>query len=140
MGADPDTIHRLFSDVTRTRSWSPEVAECRWLDGGTEATVGARFAATNRRRWLTWTNRPIVAAADPGRRSATERTEHGGGTLRWTYTLTPAGTAAAPTVDASTRAAEGAGTTLGTADTMRRVLPVDQLRWVTFGHLEADEC
>ena len=90
MAADPVAVYALVSDVTRTPSWSPEVVECRWLDGATAATVGARFAAKNRRRWLTWTNRPVVEAAEPGRRFAVRRTEHGGGTLRWTYTLTAA--------------------------------------------------
>lgn len=28
----------------------------------------------------------------------------------------------------------------GIADAFARVLPVDQLRWLTFGHVEADEC
>jgi hypothetical protein len=38
---------------------------------------------------MNWTNRPVVVAADPGRRFAIERTERGGGTMRWTYDLTP---------------------------------------------------
>src|SRR5258708_16090327 len=26
------------------------------------------------------------------------------------------------------------------SDAVRRLIPVDQLRWITFGHVEADEC
>ena len=89
MSADPETVYGFVSDVTRTPSWSPEVVACRWLDGATGAVVGARFAATNRRRWLTWTNQPVVVAVEPGREFAVDRTERGGGTMRWTYTLTP---------------------------------------------------
>lgn len=106
MTADPDTIYALVSDVTRTPSWSPEVVECRWLNGATHAMVGARFASTNRRKWFTWTNRPIVTEAEPGHRFTIERTEHGGGTMRWTYTLSPANPQP-NTVSAIPRSGEG---------------------------------
>lgn len=89
--ADAATVYDLVSDVTRTPEWSPEVIACRWLDGATSATVGARFTAKNRRRWFTWSNRPVVTVADRGSEFAITRTEHGGGTLRWSYRLEPEG-------------------------------------------------
>jgi hypothetical protein len=87
--ADPATVYDLVSDVTRTPEWSPEVIACGWLDGATSAMMGARFTAKNRRRWFTWSNRPVVAVADRGREFAITRTEHGGGTIRWSYRLEP---------------------------------------------------
>jgi hypothetical protein len=84
-------VYGLVSDVARTPQWSPEVVACRWLDGATGPVVGARFAARNRRRWFTWTNRPVVDVADPGREFAFTRTEPGGGSVRWRYRLEPAG-------------------------------------------------
>jgi hypothetical protein len=67
------------------------VVACTWLDGATGPTVGARFAARNRRRWFAWTNRPVVDVADPGREFAFTRTEPGGGSIRWGHRLEPEG-------------------------------------------------
>jgi len=90
IAADADSLYDLVSDVTRTPQWSPEVIASSWLDGATGATVGARFTARNRRRWLTWSNRPVVEVADRGREFAFTRTERGGGSIRWSYRLEPA--------------------------------------------------
>jgi len=87
--ADASVLYDLVSDVTRTPEWSPEVISCAWLDGADRATVGARFAARNRRRWLTWSNRPVVETADPGRQFAITRAEPVGGTIRWSYRFVP---------------------------------------------------
>ena len=97
VATDPGRVYALVSDVTRTPQWSPEVIECRWLDGAAGAVAGARFVARNRRRWLTWSNKPVVEVAEPAVEFAISRTEHGGGTIRWAYHLTPerAGTAVA---------------------------------------------
>jgi hypothetical protein len=85
----PATVFAVVSDVTRTPQWSPQVVDCSWLDGATEAAVGARFAARNRNRWFRWTNVPLVTTVDPGRTFAFSRTEHGGGTMEWSYRLAP---------------------------------------------------
>ena len=89
--ADPQRVYDLVSDVTRTPEWSPEVIECRWLDGATHAIAGARFRSRNRRRWFTWSNTPVVDIADRGREFAITRTEPGGGSIRWAYLLQPSG-------------------------------------------------
>lgn len=88
--ADPGLLYDLVSDVPRTPDWSPEVISCAWLDGSTGATVGARFVARNKRRWLVWPNTPVVVATDPGKEFAFTRTERGGGTIRWHYRFTAA--------------------------------------------------
>jgi hypothetical protein len=90
--ANAERLYDLVSDVPRTPQWSPEVISCTWLDGATGPAVGARFLARNKRRWLTWTNKPVVQTAERGREFAFTRTEHGGGTIRWYYRFTPAGT------------------------------------------------
>jgi hypothetical protein len=87
--ADPNLLYGLVSDITRTPEWSPEVVSGAWLDGATGPAVGARFTARNKRRWLSWSNKPVVETADPGRQFAVTRTEHGGGTIRWSYLLEP---------------------------------------------------
>ena len=91
VAAAPEAVYDVLADVTRTPEWSPEVVGCTWLDGATGPAVGVRFAARNRRRWFTWTNRPVVDAADPGREFAFLRTEPGGGSIRWRHLLRPDG-------------------------------------------------
>ncbi len=56
VAAPPETVYDLVADLTRMGEWSPETTEVRWLDGATQAKVGARFRGTNRngfRRWST---------------------------------------------------------------------------------------
>jgi hypothetical protein len=85
--ADPRAVFTLVSDVTRTPQWSPQVVSCAWLDGVTQATVGARFAARNQNRWFRWTNTPVVTAFEPVQTFAFSRTEPAGGTIEWSYRL-----------------------------------------------------
>lgn len=87
--ATPGLLYDLVADVPRTPEWSPEVISCRWLDGAAGAVPGARFRARNRRRWFTWSNKPVVETAERGREFAFTRTEPGGGTIRWFYRFEP---------------------------------------------------
>jgi hypothetical protein len=97
--ARPEHVYALLADVTRTPEFSPEVCSCRWLDGATEAAVGARFEAVNAAAtgW-TWRNRPVVRVADPGWEFTFARTEPMAGTVVWRYRLEP--------VDGRTRVVE----------------------------------
>jgi len=70
VSAPPETLYELVSDVTRMGEWSPETVRCRWLDGATGPTVGARFKGTNRRAFMRWSTKPRVVAAEPGREFA----------------------------------------------------------------------
>ena len=88
--ASPELLYDLVSDVPRTPEWSPEVASCRWLGDQASAVPGARFSARNRRRWFSWSNKPVVETAERGREFAITRTEPGGGTIRWFYRFRPA--------------------------------------------------
>jgi Polyketide cyclase / dehydrase and lipid transport len=90
IGAAPEWLYDLVSDVPRTPEWSPEVIACRWLDGVSGAAPGARFSARNKKRWFAWSNRPVVETAERGREFAITRTEPGGGTIRWYYRFEPA--------------------------------------------------
>ncbi len=67
VNAPPEKLYELVSDVTRMGEWSPETVRCRWLDGATGPTVGARFKGTNRRGFLRWSTTPRVVAAEPSR-------------------------------------------------------------------------
>jgi hypothetical protein len=81
VAADADALYALVSDVPRMPEWSPEVTACSWIGGSSGPTVRARFLAKNKRRWLTWSNKPLVTVAEPGRAFAVSRTEPGGGTI-----------------------------------------------------------
>ena len=92
MGATPDELYAIVSDVTRTPQFSPEIVECTWLDGATGPAVGARFKARNKMpNRPAFSNKPVVTIADPGREFAFARTEPLGGTVEWTYRFEPKG-------------------------------------------------
>jgi hypothetical protein len=89
IGTTPELLYALVSDIRRTPEWSPEVVSCRWVGAADGPVPGARFSARNKKRWLTWSNRPVVETADRGREFAFTRTEPGGGTIRWFFRLEP---------------------------------------------------
>jgi uncharacterized protein YndB with AHSA1/START domain len=92
MAAPPEEIYALISDVTRMKEFSPEVVECKWLDGATGPAVGARFAARNKfSKGPAIGNKCKVTAVEPGRRFSWTRTEPFGGTIEWTYEFRPHG-------------------------------------------------
>jgi uncharacterized protein YndB with AHSA1/START domain len=79
--APPEAVYAVVSDVRRMGEWSPETIKCDWLDGATGPAVGARFKGANKRGFVTWTTKPTVVVADPGREFAFEV----GTDTRWTY-------------------------------------------------------
>jgi Polyketide cyclase / dehydrase and lipid transport len=88
--ASRERVYELASDVTRMGEWSPETYSCTWLDGATEAAVGARFKGNNRRGLLRWSNTPEVIAADRGREFAFRRVVLGN-EVDWRYRMLPEG-------------------------------------------------
>lgn len=60
-------IWAVVSDVTRVGAWSGECRGCRWADGFTAPTTGARFRGNNRRSWLRWTRLNEMIVADEPR-------------------------------------------------------------------------
>jgi hypothetical protein len=118
MRAAPDIIYALIADVTRTPEFSPEIVECRWIDGATGPVVGARFKGRNKMpNRPTFSNKPIVTVADLGHTFAFERSEPFGGTVEWRYDLTP----------------EGDGTTVTESYTVTK--PVARFGWFIIGTL-----
>lgn len=92
IAAPAATLYPLVADVTRTPEFSPEIVECRWLDGATGPVVGARFKARNKMpNRPTFSNKPVVTVVDPDTAFAFARTEPFGGTVEWRYDFTPDG-------------------------------------------------
>jgi len=120
MRAEPDIIYALVSDVTRTSEFSPEIVECRWLDGATGPVVGARFKGRNKMpNRPAFSNKPVVTIVDPQRTFAFSRTEPFGGTVEWRYELAP----------------DGEGTIVTESYTVTK--PVSRFGWFIIGTLFA---
>lgn len=65
IGASPQSIWDVVSDVTRVGEWSGECRGCTWVGGARTATPGARFRGHNRRGGLRWTRLNEVVRAEP---------------------------------------------------------------------------
>jgi hypothetical protein len=88
IGATPERIYDIVTDVTNMGRLSPECTGGRWLAGATGPVVGARFKGTNKRGIARWSTTNEVVAADPGREFAFETQQSG---TRWSYRLEPDG-------------------------------------------------
>lgn len=88
--ATPEALYDIVADITRTPELTDDIASCEWLDGATEAVVGARFRAVNHLgRGPDWKNSPVITAADHGQEIAWARTEPFAGTVEWRYRFEP---------------------------------------------------
>ena len=88
LDAPPDVVYGIVSDVKRMGEWSPETIKCAWLGGATGPAVGTRFKGTNKRGFITWSTKPTVVVAEPGREFAFDV----GTDTRWTYRFDADGT------------------------------------------------
>ncbi|GHD04857.1 SRPBCC family protein [Zhihengliuella salsuginis] len=87
VGAAPEALYAMLSDVTRTGEWSPVCKEC-WWDEGDGPRVGAWFTGRNVLPDRTWETRSQVVVAEPGREFAWLV---GKGYVRWGYTFDAGG-------------------------------------------------
>ncbi len=111
--ASPDEVYALVADVTRMPEFSPELLDCRWLDGATGPAVGARFTARNKvARGPAWGNKPVITSIEPGRSISWARSEPFAGTVEWRYRLDP----------------EGAGTVV--TESYEVTKPITRLGWL----------
>jgi uncharacterized protein YndB with AHSA1/START domain len=85
IGAPPETLYALITDVRRMPEWSPECRACEWIAGSTGASVGARFKGANRRGLARWTTEVQVLTARDGREFAFVTFFHGHEQTKWTY-------------------------------------------------------
>ena len=87
IAADPATLYGLISDVTRMPEYSPETVKVSWTDKSATPHVGATFKGVNKLGFLSWSTKPTVTVAEPGRQFAFKVPGHAGPT--WTYTFEP---------------------------------------------------
>ncbi len=68
--ARPDTLYDLVADITNMGRLSPETTAAAWIGSATAAAPGVRFKGSNAIGKITWSTKPTITAADPGRRFA----------------------------------------------------------------------
>lgn len=85
IAAPAEVVYALISDVTRMPEFSPENIRGEWLGSATGPAVGARFKGTNKLGSTTWSTKPVVTAAEPGRVFAFK--VPGASGALWTYEL-----------------------------------------------------
>jgi hypothetical protein len=89
VGAPPQVVYGLISDITRMGEWSPECTGGKWLGSATRPAVGARFKGTNKNRF-SWSTSSRVVVADENREFAFDRDRpRGFGVMRWSYLFEP---------------------------------------------------
>lgn len=99
ISAPPERVYDLVADLPGMGRWSPENRGGRWLDGSTEAKVGARFRGHNRNGLAFWTTTSEITAADRGKEIAWDVSSGPVAVSRWRYVFTP-------TADGGTRVVE----------------------------------
>jgi hypothetical protein len=85
IAAPAQAVYDLVSDITRMPEFSPENIRGEWLAGATGPVVGARFKGTNKLGSTTWSTKPTITAAEPGRLFAFK--VPGASGAQWTYEL-----------------------------------------------------
>jgi hypothetical protein len=86
VGAAPEAVFDLVTDIGRTGEWSPICTGCWWDDPAEAGRVGAWFTGRNELPTRTWETRSKVVAAERPREFAFEV---GKGYVRWGYTFEP---------------------------------------------------
>lgn len=87
MRAPAIVVYSLVADVTRMGEWSPECYRCEWLDGASQARVGARFRGHNRSGLLRWSNESEIVAAKPGELLTWRMGPRDAPYAEWSYTF-----------------------------------------------------
>ncbi len=84
IGAPPDRVYAIVTDIAQMGRLSPECTGGTWLGGATGPAVGASFKGTNRRGIARWSTTNRVVEAEAGRAFAFETQQSG---TRWSYRL-----------------------------------------------------
>lgn len=90
--ASPATLYDIVSDLPRMGELSPENTGGMWLEGATEAAVGAKFRGTNSNEDQNkhWATTAIIEEAERGRTLSFRVVVGPIKIARWTYRFEPA--------------------------------------------------
>lgn len=91
--APPEQVFAVLTDVTRIAEWSHECHGAEWLDGATQAELGATFRGTNQVNRFGWSRTCTITTFEPGRAFG-YRTSGGvpPDSTAWSFELEPEGT------------------------------------------------
>src|SRR4051812_42430929 len=92
IGAGPEVVWGLVSDLARMGEWSPECTGVVWKGsspGPAGPAVGAVFKGKNRIGIRRWATKGTIVAAEPNRRLAWDTSALGLPVARWTYSIEP---------------------------------------------------
>lgn len=84
VGASPELVYAVVSDVTRIPEWSPECVRCEWR-------TDVEFQGWNRRGLGRWSTRARVEVASPGHEFAFVVRIGAKDFTRWSYRMEPSG-------------------------------------------------
>lgn len=87
VGATPERVWQVLTDLDRMPEWSPELVRMVPLKRG-GLRLGQWYLGINRRRALVWPTRNVVTVLEPGRSVGWDTTTSG---ARWVYALVPEG-------------------------------------------------
>jgi hypothetical protein len=87
VAAPAKDVYALVSDLPGLSKVAVEFERGAWLDGVTEARVGARFRGHNRRGWRRWSTTVTVTDAEPGKCFAFDVHFRGIPIARWRYDI-----------------------------------------------------
>ncbi len=92
VGATPAQVWAVLSDPTRVGEWSHECHTVTWVDGHTEAAVGAKFRGNNQVKGFKWSRTCTITGLEP-ERLLVYRTSGGlpPDSTEWRFRLEPAG-------------------------------------------------
>lgn len=83
-----DDVWTVVSDPERVGEWSCEARGAEWLEGATEAALGARFRGQSQIGWRRWGKACEIVELTPPRRFAF-RTRAFGDENVWSFDLSP---------------------------------------------------
>lgn len=90
LNAEVAEVYRVISDPTTMIRFAEEAYAAHWLDGATEAVVGARFRGLNRNGRRHWQVICRITELEPGRRCTHEvSTTFNVPISRWRYEIEP---------------------------------------------------
>ncbi len=98
VAAPPVRVWELLGDPTAMSAFTVECVSMRWVDGWSEPALGAKFRGSNRSGWRRWSTTCTISRYRPEEEIAWDVTYGPLAIARWSYLISPDGTADAVTV------------------------------------------
>ncbi len=90
IAAPPEVVYATVSDITRMGEYSPECYSCEWVEGASDASVGAKFLGRNKSGLIKWKTTCRVIDATPGSEFAFTVVGKNSDSTVWRYAIASA--------------------------------------------------